>query len=125
MVKNIYIMTPFLFKINILSYNESKLYFQTLKIAGSDILSYADSLTTTLTLKGNFPLDFSKCIFIDDKPKDIISINSKKPFKIYRIRRPNDTYSNLNIDNDEIIEFSSLKELQLALDKEEMYRYTN
>ena len=83
-------------KINILSYNESKLYFQTLKIAGSDILSYADSLTTTLTLKGNFPLDFSKCIFIDDKPKDLLSI-----------------------------EFSSLKELQLALDKEEMYRYTN
>lgn len=102
-------------KINILSYNESKLYFQTIKIAGSGILAYADSLTTTLTLKGNFPLDFSKCIFIDDKPKDLISINNNKPFKIYRIRRPNDTYSNENINNNSIVEFSSLAELQLVL----------
>ena len=109
-------------KINILSYNESKLYFQTVKIAGSGILAYADSLATTLTLKGDLPLDFSKCIFIDDKPKDLISINNKKPFKIYRIRRPNDTYSNENINNNSIIEFSSLAELQLALDKEKIYK---
>ena len=103
-------------KIYILSYNEKELYFQTLKIAGSGILKYANCLTTTLILKGNIPLDFSKCIFIDDKPKDLISINEKNPFKIYRIRRPNDTYSNEEIEiNNSIQEFPSLNALQIEL----------
>ena len=108
-------------KIYILSYNENELYFQTLKIAGSGILKYADCLATTTILKGDVPLDFSKCIFVDDKPKDLISINSKKPFKIYRIRRPNDTYSNEELsasENNSIEEFPNLEALKLQIDKD-------
>ena len=83
-------------KLYILSYNENEVYFQTVKIAGSGVLKLVDGLMSIVTLKGELPLDFSDCIFIDDKPKDLISIYKKKPFKLYRIRRENDTYSNID-----------------------------
>ena len=97
-------------KIYILSYNEKELYFQTVKIAGSGLLKYVDGLMTITTLKGELPLDFSQCIFVDDKPKDLISIHHKKPLKIYRIRRKNDTYSHIETNLD-IPEFDSLSDL--------------
>ena len=102
-------------KIYILSYHESRVYFQTVKIAGSGLLKYVDGLITTTTLKGNMPLDFSDCVFIDDKPKDLISIYNEKPANIYRIRRKNDTYSDIDIDL-KIPEFTSLTKLQQKLD---------
>ena len=107
-------------KIYILSYNESKLYFQTVKIAGSGLLKYVDGLITTLTLKGDIPLDFSNSIFIDDKPKDLMSIYKNHPLNIYRIRRKNDTYSNeeIKLDNENtIVEFNSLEDLKIQMDK--------
>ena len=61
-------------KIYILSYNENEVYFQAIKIAGSGLLPYVDGIFPTTSIKGDIPLDFSKCIFIDDKPKDLISI---------------------------------------------------
>ena len=101
-------------KIYILSYNENEVYFQTIKIAGSGILPYVDGIFSTTSLKGEIPLDFSKCIFIDDKPKDLISIYKNKPLKIFRIRRKNDTYSEIET-NLPIPEVKSLDELQSNL----------
>ena len=95
----------------ILSYNENEVYFQAVKIAGSGLLKYVDGVFPTTTLKGEIPLDFSKCIFIDDKPKDLISIYNNHPFKVFRIRRKNDTYSEIET-NLPIPEFTSLEELQ-------------
>lgn len=108
-------------KVYILSYNESEVYFQTVKIAGSGLLKWVDGIFPTITLKGDIPFDFSKCIFIDDKPKDLISIYSKKPYAIFRIRRPNDTYSDLETDLP-IPEFSSLNELKKKLEKDEIQK---
>lgn len=102
-------------KIYILSYNESRVYFQTVKITGSGLLKYVDGLTTTTTLKGDMPLDFSDCIFIDDKPKDLVSIYKKKPSCIYRIRRVNDTYSKIDMDI-KVPEFTNLTKLQKKLE---------
>ena len=97
-------------KIYILSYNENEVYFQAIKIAGSGLLPYVDGIFPTTSIKGDIPLDFSKCIFIDDKPKDLISIYNNKPYKIFRIRRKNDTYSEIETGLP-IPEFSSLLEL--------------
>ena len=80
-------------KIYILSYNEKKVYYQTVKIAGSGLLEYVDGVITTTVCKGEMPFDFSKCIFIDDKPKDLISIYNKKPLGIFRIKHPRQKYS--------------------------------
>lgn len=101
----------------ILSYNETEVYFQTVKIAGSGVLKFVNGVISTTTLKGEMPLDFSKCIFIDDKPKDLISIYQHIPFKAFRIRRPNDTYSNIET-NLPILEFESLEKLQKHLQME-------
>ena len=98
-------------KVYILSYNENEVYFQAVKIAGSGLLKYVDGVFPTTTLKGEIPLDFSKCIFIDDKPKDLISIYNNHPFKVFRIRRKNDTYSEIET-NLPIPEFTNLEELQ-------------
>ena len=96
--------------IYILSYNENEVYFQTVKIAGSGLLKFVDGIFSTISLKGDLPFDFSKCIFIDDKPKDLISIYKNKPLKIFRIRRKNDTYSEIET-NLPIPEVKSLDEL--------------
>ena len=101
-------------KVYILSYNENEVYFQAVKIAGSGLLPFVDGIFPTTSLKGNIPLDFSKCIFIDDKPKDLISIYQHKPFKIFRIRRENDTYSRIET-NLPIPEFTNLKEILLHI----------
>ena len=106
-------------KVYILSYNEKEVYFQTVKIAGSGLLKLVDGVFPMITLKGDLPLDFSNCIFIDDKPKDLISIYHKKPYSIFRIRRPNDTYSSLET-NLPILEFSSLTKLKKYLQKDEI-----
>ncbi len=98
-------------KVYILSYNENEVYFQAVKIAGSGLLKFVDGVFPTTSLKGEIPLDFSKCIFIDDKPKDLISIYKNKPFKIFRIRRKNDTYSEVETYLP-IPEFESLNEIQ-------------
>ena len=98
-------------KIYILSYNENEVYFQAVKIAGSGLLKFVDCIFPTTSMKSDIPFDFSKCIFIDDKPKDLISIYNRKPFKIFRIRRDNDTYSNIETGLP-IPEFKSLTELQ-------------
>ena len=101
-------------KVYILSYNENEVYFQAVKIAGSGLLTFVDGIFPTTSIKGDIPLDFSKCIFIDDKPKDLISIYKHQPFKIFRIRRKNDTYSEIET-NLPIPEFASLDELQQNL----------
>lgn len=103
-------------KVYILSYNESKVYFQTVKIAGSGLLDFVDGIISIITLKGDMPFDFQKCIFIDDKPRDLISIYKENPYAIFRIRRPNDTYSDLET-NLPIPEFSSLAELMEKLQR--------
>ena len=97
-------------KVYILSYNENEVYFQAVKIAGSGLLTFVDGIFPTTSIKGDIPLDFSKCIFIDDKPKDLISIYKNKPLKIFRIRRKNDTYSEIET-NLPIPEVKSLDEL--------------
>ena len=109
-------------KIYILSYNENEVYFQTIKIAGSGILPYVDGIFPTTSLKGEIPLDFSKCIFIDDKPKDLISIYKNKPLKIFRIRRKNDTYSEIET-NLPIPEVKSLDELLSDLWNKYTYQF--
>ena len=101
-------------KVYILSYNENEVYFQTIKISGSGLLPFVDGVFPTTSIKGDIPLDFSKCIFIDDKPKDLISIYKHQPFKIFRIRRKNDTYSEIET-NLPIPEFASLDEIQQNL----------
>ena len=98
-------------KIYICSYNENKIYYQALKITGSGLLNYVDGIFPTIIHKSFLPVDFKHSIFIDDKPKDLIYIYNKKPFKIYRIRRPGDTYSSFET-NLPIPEFSSLEELK-------------
>ena len=97
-------------KIYICSYNENKIYYQALKITGSGLLNYVDGIFPTTIKKAGLPIDFEHSIFIDDKPKDLIYIYNKKPFKIYRIRRPGDKYSGIET-NLPIPEFSSLNEL--------------
>lgn len=109
-------------KIYILSYNENEVYFQAVKIAGSGLLTFVDGIFPTTSIKGDIPLDFSKCIFIDDKPKDLISIYKNKPLKIFRIRRKNDTYSEIET-NLPIPEVKSLDELLSNLWNKYTYQF--
>lgn len=85
-------------KVYILTYSESGLGYQAIKLAGSEILGYVDGIFIVSTMKGEIPFDFSNCVFVDDKPKDLKSIYSKHPLRVFRVRRPNEKYSNEELD---------------------------
>ena len=97
-------------KVYILTYSESGLSYQSIKLAGSGILKYVDGVFETTTMKGKMPLDYSKCIFIDDKPEDLISLCSRNPQMVYRIRRQNGKYADKEV-NFRIEEVENLMQL--------------
>lgn len=101
--------------INLLSYCEFGLNFQTAKILGSGLIEYFDSIIITSKPKWELDLDFTNGIFIDDKPEDLIHLFSKNPKDIIRIRRPGDTYSKDNIENIPIKEYSSLRDCLILI----------
>ena len=52
-------------------------------------------------------------VSIDDKAKDIEGLYLKNPIDIIRIRRPGDTYSNLDVKIPYIKEYQSLLDIPL------------
>ena len=86
--------------------------YQLLKINGSKLCNYVDDIIITSTYKFNLDINYSKCIFIDDNPRDLLGINLKHPFKLIRIKRPDNKYSlkNLNIKIDE---YQSLRDIPI------------
>ena len=99
----------------LLSYAENDLQYQLLKIHNSNIVKYFNEIIITKTLKYDINIDYSKGIFIDDNPRDLIGLHSKNAKKVIRLRRKNQKYSskdlNINID-----EYENLDEIPLILE---------
>jgi FMN phosphatase YigB (HAD superfamily) len=97
-------------KYEIVILTKGNLFYQNEKIRNTGIDIYCNKIYVTLKHKGNLNIGYRNSIFIDDNPKEILSIASKKPKMIIRIRRDNSLYSDIPIDID-ILSFKSLKEL--------------
>ncbi len=101
-------------KINMLTYSSSDNHvFQNKKILGSKISEFFDNIIIT-TDKGKENIDYKNAIFIDDNPKDLITLYYKNAKQVIRIKRRFNKYSKIHIDKKlNIKEFQSLKSLKM------------
>ena len=84
--------------------------YQKEKILNAKLDSLYNKLMVTMKHKGELKLDYENSIFIDDNPKEILSILKKNPKMIIRIQREKSLYSEVCIEK-EIISFKSLKKI--------------
>ena len=99
-------------KLYLLSYAGENLKYQTVKISGSGISDFFEALYITSAPKYKLDINYSDSIFIDDNPTDLLGLYSNNPLKVIRIRRIDNKYSSEDIDNPNIIEFSSLADFK-------------
>ena len=85
--------------------------YQKEKIDNCSLESLYSELLVTLEHKGELSLDYKNSIFIDDNPKEILSIMKKKPKMIFRIVRDKALYSEELLDKS-IPSYKSLDEIK-------------
>ena len=96
----------------LLSHADKNLKYQTVKISGSGISDFFDAFYITSVPKYKLDLKYSDSIFIDDNPVDLLGLYSNNPAKVIRIRRSDNKYSSEEINNPDILEFSSLADFK-------------
>lgn len=101
-------------KVIILTYVvKGNLVQQQKKIIGSGLANEVDEIFITTELKYTLDLDYTKGIFIDDAPRDLLGLYEKNPIKVIRIRKSNNKRSKVDIDNKDIEEFVSFDDIKL------------
>ena len=96
------------YKIIILTKGNSD--FQREKIFNAHIDKYYDKLIVTMRHKGLLFLNYIKSVFIDDNPREIESLLTRRPKKTIRIKRPNSKYSEIELKKN-VITVNSLQEI--------------
>lgn len=99
-------------KLYMLTYSKNSLEYQSIKIAGSKLSDYFDTLYITSVPKYNLDIDYENGIFIDDNPTDLLGLYSKKAKQVIRLRRKENKYSVKNLDKN-IKEYLSLAEINI------------
>ena len=84
--------------------------YQKEKIFNAKLDYLYSKLIVTMKHKGELKIDYQNGIFIDDNPKEILSILTKNPKIIIRVRRDNTKYSD-DLLNDNILTVESLEEI--------------
>ena len=87
--------------------------YQMKKLLGSGLMKYFDTITITSKYKFLLDMDYTQGIFIDDDPRDLNGLYEKNPFKVIRIRKPNNKRSKIDIDNKDIEEFESFDDIKI------------
>ena len=99
-----------LLKYEVIILSKGNIDYQKKKIMNSHIdLLYSD-LIITRNHKGDLGLDYINSIFIDDNPKEILSIMNQKPKKIIRLQRDDSLYANIPMEVD-ILSYKTLQEI--------------
>ena len=84
--------------------------FQREKIFNAKLDKYYDKLIVTMRHKGLLLLNYSHSIFIDDNPREIKSLLTRRPKKIICIRHINSKYHDIEV-SDKVDCYSSLTEI--------------
>lgn len=83
------------------------------KLIGSGLANEVDEIFITTELKYTLDLDYTKGIFIDDAPRDLLGLYEQNPVKVIRIRKPNNKRSKVDINNKDIEEFVSFDDIKI------------
>ena len=96
--------------LNLLTYSTIDNHeYQNKKILGSKLSQFFDNIIITID-KGNENIDYKNSIFIDDNPKDLLTLYNKNAKQVIRVKRKNNKYSKIDIDkNANIKVIKSLK----------------
>lgn len=92
--------------------------FQCSKVQGSSIASLFDNIIITALPKYTLDIKYEKGIFVDDNPQDLQGLWKSGAKKVLRVKRPDNRYSSISINNSEIMEYTSLSEI-LCIKEEE------
>ena len=85
--------------------------FQNLKIIGSGISNYFDTLIITAFPKHTLELNYKTGIFIDDNTNDLENLYKISHGRVIRIKRKNNKYSKIPLNIPNIEEYSTLSEI--------------
>lgn len=100
-------------KLYMLTYSKHSLEYQSIKIAGSKLSDYFNTLYITSVPKYNLDIDYENGIFIDDNPTDLLGLYSKKAKQVIRLRRKDNKHSIKDIKQNNIQEYFSLNEITI------------
>ena len=101
-----------------LTYCKYGLKYQSAKVIGSGLSEYFNGLYITAEPKYELDFDYTKGIFIDDNPEDLLGLYSKKPVEVIRLRREGNKYSLKDLENADIKEYKDFTELSVKSEYE-------
>lgn len=88
--------------------------FQERKVAGSGLVDYFDKIIITQEPKYQLKnIDYKNGIFIDDNPNDLLGLSKNNPIELVRIKREDNKYSKMPLEDVQVKEIETFKELSL------------
>ena len=85
--------------------------FQNLKIIGSGISNYFDTIIITAFPKHTLELNYKTGIFVDDNPNELENLHKISRGRVIRIKRKSNKYSKIPLNIPNIEEYSTLSEI--------------
>lgn len=104
------------YEVNILTYTSQANYeYQMLKVMGAKILDFVDNIILCTKKKGELGLDYETSLFVDDNPKELISLfnSGVSPDRLFRIRRDDAGYSDIIISEFKAKEYTNLNDIEI------------
>ena len=101
---------------NILTYTRKEDYeYQMMKIMGAKISDYVDNIVFCTKSKGELALDYENSIFVDDNPKELVSLYNAgvSADRLFRIKRFNAEYSDLIISEFQPREYVNFNDIEI------------
>lgn len=91
--------------------------YQLQKVRGSGLAKYFDVMILTTSLKFTLDLKYENGVFIDDKPRDLEGLKTKSPLRLIRMRRSNNKYSNVDMNLENMEEYTSFDDINIDFNK--------
>lgn len=104
------------YEVNILTYTSKEDYdYQMLKLKGAKISRFVDNIFICTKAKGELALDYENAYFIDDNPKELVSLFKAgvAPDRLFRIKRAGAGYFDVSINEFEAKEYSDFKNINI------------
>ena len=104
------------YEVNILTYTSKEDFeYQMLKVMGSKISDFVDNIFMCSKTKGELGLDYETSCFVDDNPKELVSLYKAgvSPDRLFRIKRNGASYSDVIISDFEAKEYANFEDIEI------------
>lgn len=104
------------YEVNILTYTSKEDFeYQMLKVMGAKISDCVDNIFMCSKSKGELGLDYETSYFVDDNPKELVSLFKAgvSPDRLFRIKRNGASYSDVIISEFEAKEYTNFEDIEI------------